>query len=155
QRIFTRMNGRSSIGLGITRQSGANTVETVAGVAAEVAKLKRDYPQLEWGVSRNQALFIEQSIHHTQREAFIGGVLAILIILLFLGHLPSAAVIALSVPVFGAAAFPVKVFNGFPLNIMALGGIAPGGGLVGDDAIVVLENIFRHVERDRISPRVA
>jgi hydrophobic/amphiphilic exporter-1 (mainly G- bacteria), HAE1 family len=155
QRIFTRLNGRPSIGLGITRQSGANTVETVAGVAAEVKKLQNEFPHLEWGTSRNQAIFIEQSIHHTQREAIIGGILAILIILLFLGNLRSTLVIALSIPISVLAAFALMYFNGFTLNIMSLGGIALGVGLIVDDAIVVLENIFRHVERDRISPRVA
>jgi hydrophobic/amphiphilic exporter-1 (mainly G- bacteria), HAE1 family len=155
QRMFTRLNGVASIGLGITRQSGANTVETVAGVTREVEKLKADFPSIEWGVSRDQARFIEQSIHHTQREALIGGVLAILIILLFLGNLRSTIVIALSIPISVLAAFAVMYFNGFTLNIMSLGGIALGVGLIVDDAIVVLENIYRHIERDRISPRVA
>jgi HAE1 family hydrophobic/amphiphilic exporter-1 len=155
QRIFTRLNGKQSIGLGITRQSGANTVATVAGVSREVAKLQADFPQLEWGVSRDQARFIEQSIHHTQREALIGGVLAVLIILLFLGNVRSTLVIALSIPISVLAAFALMYFSGFTLNIMSLGGIALGVGLIVDDAIVVLENIYRHVERDRISPRVA
>ena len=82
-------------------------------------------------------------------------VLAILIILLFLGNLRSTLVIALSIPISVLAAFALMYFSGFTLNIMSLGGIALGVGLIVDDAIVVLENIYRHVERDRISPRVA
>jgi HAE1 family hydrophobic/amphiphilic exporter-1 len=155
QRSFTRLNGKASIGLSITRQSGANTVEVVAGVAKEVEKLQHEFPQLEWGISRNQALFIEQSIHHTEREAVIGGILAILIILLFLGNIRSTLVIALSIPISVLAAFALMYFSGFTLNIMSLGGIALGVGLIVDDAIVVLENIYRHIERDRIPPRVA
>jgi HAE1 family hydrophobic/amphiphilic exporter-1 len=155
QRIFTRLDGKDSIGLGITRQSGANTVDTVAGVSREVEKLQREFPQLEWGTSRNQARFIEQSIHHTQQEAIIGGILAVLIILLFIGNVRSTLVISLSIPISVLAAFGLMYFNHFTLNIMSLGGIALGVGLIVDDAIVVLENIARHVERDRISPRVA
>jgi hydrophobic/amphiphilic exporter-1 (mainly G- bacteria), HAE1 family len=155
ERSITRLNGQPSVGIWVRKQSTANTVATAIGLRAEIERLKKDYPQVAWGVTSDYASFIEQSVHHTQREALIGAILAILVILFFLRNLRSTLVIGLSIPISLCATFALLYLCGFTLNVMSLSGIALAVGLIVDDAIVVLENIYRHVERDRLAPREA
>jgi HAE1 family hydrophobic/amphiphilic exporter-1 len=155
QRIITRLNSEPSIGIAVRKQSTANTVDTAHAVMEEVRRLQRDYPQIGWGITSDFSSFIEQSIHHTQREALIGAILAVLIILLFLRNVRSTLVISLSIPISVFATFALFYLCGFTLNVMSLGGLALGVGLIVDDAIVVLENIYRHIERDGARPREA
>ena len=112
ERMFTRLNEVPAIGLDIRKQSTANTVETTHALVAEVRRLQADYPEIRWGTPSDFARFIEQSIHHTQREALIGAVLAVLIILLFLRNLRSTLVIALSIPISVFATFALFFSQG-------------------------------------------
>jgi HAE1 family hydrophobic/amphiphilic exporter-1 len=155
QRVVTRLNGEPAIGIWIRKQSTANTVETAHALMTEVRSLQQDYPQIGWGIPSDFSRFIEQTIHHTQREALIGAMLAILIILLFLRNVRSTLVIGLSIPISVLATFGLFYLCNFTLNVMSLGGLALGVGLIVDDAIVVLENIYRHIERDGATPREA
>jgi HAE1 family hydrophobic/amphiphilic exporter-1 len=155
ERVVTRLNGRPSVGIWVRKQSTANTVETAVALREEVERLKKDYPQVSWGVTSNYAGFIEKAVHHTQNEALMGAVLAVFVILFFLRNLRSTLVIGLSIPISLCATFALLYLCGFTLNTMSLSGIALAVGLIVDDAIVVLENIYRHVERDRKEPREA
>lgn len=148
-RLYTRLNARPAVGLIITKQSEANTVETAHSVQDKIRQVQKLYPQLKFGMAYNQSQFIENSVHEVTEAAIIGGVLAILILLFFLRNVRSTLVVALSIPVSITSTFALLYMCGFTLNTMSLGGLALATGLIVDDAVVVLENIFRHIERDK------
>jgi HAE1 family hydrophobic/amphiphilic exporter-1 len=149
QRIWTRVNGESAVGITVTKQSGANTIDTTKSVLAKVKELEQRYPDLKFTTVYNQSGFVEDSIHLLQEHAIIGGALAILSILFFLRNLRSTMVVALSIPISITSTFALMYFGGFTLNTITLSALALATGLIVDDAIVVLENIFRHIERDK------
>lgn len=146
---YTRMNGRPAISISITKQSDANTVETAKNVEAKLKSIQISYPNLEFRPIYDQARFVQNSITDLQDTAIIGGVLAILIISFFLRNLRSTFVVALSIPISIISTFSLLYFCGFTLNTISLSGLALASGLIVDDAIVVLENIYRHIERDK------
>jgi len=148
-RVFTRLQGKPSAGLVVTKQSGANTITTAAAVAEKLKAVKRLYPNLKFVTAFDQSRFISQAVNDVKVNALLGGVLAVLILLFFLRSLQSTLVVALSIPVSIIATFALLYLGGFTINTMSLGGLALATGLIVDDAVVVLENIFRHIERDR------
>lgn len=148
-RANTRMNGEPAVTLQITKQSAANTVQTSENVKQKIKEIQARYPGLKFEVAYDQAQFIEKSILDLQETAVIGGVLAILIITFFLRNLRSTFVVALSIPISIISTFSLIYFCGFTLNTISLSGLALASGLIVDDAIVILENIYRHIERDK------
>jgi HAE1 family hydrophobic/amphiphilic exporter-1 len=148
-RIVTRFNGEPAVGITIVKQSDANTVDTSRAVEEKVKLLRERFPNLKFNEGYQQAGFIEESIHHLQREALIGGTLAVLVLLFFLRNVRSTLVVALSIPISIISAFALLYFAGFTLNTITLSALALSTGLIVDDAVVVMENIFRHIERDR------
>jgi HAE1 family hydrophobic/amphiphilic exporter-1 len=148
-RTYTRLDGRPSAGLIVTKQSGANTVSTAEGVFEKIERVKKLYPNLKFGIAYDQARFISQSVHDVKINALIGGTLAVLILLFFLRNIRSTLVVALSIPTSIISTFALLYVCGFTINTMSLGGLALATGLIVDDAVVVLENIFRHIERDK------
>ena len=147
-RTYTRFNEEPAVGLVISKQSGANTVSTARAVMARIDRIAELYPHLRFGLAYNQAQYIETSITDVKVSAMIGGLLAVLILLFFLRNIRSTLVVALSIPVSIISTFALLYLSGFTLNTMSLGGLALSTGLIVDDAVVVLENIFRHMERD-------
>ncbi|MEA2553352.1 MAG: hypothetical protein QOJ65_1528 [Fimbriimonadaceae bacterium] len=147
-RSYIRMNGAPSLNVSVTKQSSANTIDTATAVKARVADIEKRYPFLHFAIAYDQSTFISNSIGDLQHTALIGGVLAILIITFFLRNLRSTFVVALSIPVSIISTFALLYFCGFTLNTISLSGLALATGLIVDDAIVVLENIYRHIERD-------
>ena len=148
-RVYTRFNGEPAVGLVIAKQSGANTITTAKAVLQKIERVKQLYPNLKFGLAYNQAEYIETSINDVKISALIGGFLAIFILLFFLRNIRSTIVVALSIPTAIISTFSLLYLCGFTLNTMSLGGLALATGLIVDDAVVVLENIFRHMERDR------
>ncbi len=148
-RLYTRLNGEPSAGITVTKQSGANTVATGQAVFEKVARAQKLYPNLKFAVAYDQSKFISQSINDVKLNALIGAVLAILILLFFLRNVRSTLVVALSIPTSIISTFALLYLCGFTINTMSLGGLALATGLIVDDAVVVLENIFRHIERDK------
>jgi len=148
-RTYTRLDGRPSAGLIVTKQSGANTVSTAEGVFEKIERVKKLYPNLKFGIAYDQARFISQSVNDVKINALIGGTLAVLILLFFLRNIRSTLVVALSIPTSIISTFALLYVCGFTINTMSLGGLALATGLIVDDAVVVLENIFRHIERDK------
>ncbi len=148
-RIFTRLNGQPSVGLTVTKQSGANTISTADAVFARVARAQKLYPDLKFGLAYDQSTFIRDSVNNVRDSAIIGGILAVLILLFFLRNVRSTLVVALSIPTSIISTFALLYLCGFTINTMSLGGLALATGLIVDDAVVVLENIFRHIERDK------
>ncbi len=149
QRIYTRLNNEPSVGLLITKQSAANTVATAKNVDEKIKQVQKLYPNLKFGMAYDQAQFISNSIEDVKNSAMIGGALAIIILMLFLRNFRSTFVVALSIPISIISTFALLYMCGFTLNTISLSALALATGLIVDDAVVVLENIFRHIERDK------
>ncbi|MDT0634576.1 efflux RND transporter permease subunit [Spectribacter hydrogenoxidans] len=141
-----RINGDAGVRMAVRKQSDANTVDVSRRVLAEVAKLNAEYPQLSIRPFFDTAGFIERSIANVSRSLLYGSGLAVLVLLLFLGNPRATLVVATAIPVSLVATFALIFFNGYTINLMTLGGLALGVGLMVDSAIVVLDNILRRRE---------
>jgi len=140
---YILINGKPGISLSINKQSGANTVEVARGVLAEVEMINRDMPEIAVSPIINSSKYIEDSIRNLGRSAVYGGFFAIAVLLFFLRSLRSTAIVAASIPVSIVATFLLIHFSGFTINIMTLGGLALGVGMLVDNSIVVVENTLR------------
>ncbi|MBC8139670.1 MAG: efflux RND transporter permease subunit [Fibrella sp.] len=139
-------NGAESVLVNIVRQPTANTVSVVAGVERELADLKKTLPPgTEVSVFYDQSVLIAEAIASVRDAVLIGAALAVVILLLFLGDLRATLVTAAIIPATVLITFLLMRVAGMTLNLMTLGALAIGVGLVIDDAIVVVENIFRHL----------
>src|SRR5712691_11815930 len=154
-RLYTRLNREPACGVVITKQSGANTVSTAQAVFDKIKQAQRMYPNLQFRLAYDQSRFISDSIKNVRDSALIGGALAILILLFFLRNIRSTLVVALSIPISIISTFALLYVCGFTLNTLSLSGLSLATGLIVDDAVVVLENIFRHIQRDRKRPAEA
>jgi HAE1 family hydrophobic/amphiphilic exporter-1 len=138
-----RLNGHPGLRIAIRKQPSANTVDVAAGVLAEIAAINRDFPQLRVVPVINQGNFIERSIRNVAQSVLYGGGLAALVLLFFLRNIRSTVVITLAIPISIIATFAMIFFGGFTINLMTLGGLALGVGMMVDSSVVVLENIYR------------
>jgi len=145
--IITRINGREAVEIAIYKEGGTNTVTVVDRVMDQLDavrdRLKSSGRQLELTVVTDQARYIRQSVDDVIQTAIIGGFLAVLILVFFLRSFKSTAIIAVSIPISVVAAFLLMYTSGLSLNIMSLGGLTLGIGLLVDNSIVVLEAIQR------------
>ncbi len=149
------VNGDRGLRLAIRKEAQANTVEVSAGILAEIDALNRDFPQLFIVPVQNQGNFIERSIANVARSVLYGSGLAVIVLLFFLRNLRSTAVISLSIPISIMATFAVVYLSGLTLNLMTLGGLALGVGMMVDSSIVVLENIYRRRQEENESAQEA
>lgn len=138
-----RVNGIPGIRIMVYKQSGKNTVNIVEGVMKEIERLKEDYPQIQMIPIRDSAKFIRSAISNVASSAMYGGLLAVFVLLFFLTNIRSTLVIATAIPISIIATFSLIYFGGMTLNVMSLGGLALGVGMMVDNSIVVLENIYR------------
>lgn len=155
ERLFVRLNRESSMELSITKLPEANTLDVIDRVKAEMNRLEGSGfipADIQYQTTTDQSFFINSSIGAVSTAAILGGVLAMLVVLLFLGSLRKSFVIGLSIPIAIMATFAMMGMGNLTLNIMSLGGLALGVGLLLDNAIVMLENIFRHNEELQKSP---
>jgi HAE1 family hydrophobic/amphiphilic exporter-1 len=141
---YSYLNGQSSLGLSIQKDGEGNTVEAAAAVLEELDSLKKQLPDLNTYVVDNSAEDIEDSIANVGQTFVLGGILAIIILFVFLRHIGSTFVIATAIPISVIATFALMYFGDLTLNMMTLGGLALGVGMLLDNSIVVLENIYRH-----------
>jgi len=142
-RRIVRVNGEIGLRIGIRKQADANTVEVSRNILAEIERVNRDFPQISVVPVINQGNFIERSIANVARSVLYGGGLAIFVLLFFLRDLRSTIVISAAIPISIISTFALVYFGGFTLNLMTLGGLALGVGMMVDSSIVVLESIFR------------
>ena len=140
---IVRVNGKPGVRLGVQKQSGTNTVEVARGVLAEIEQINRDIPQIRITSIIDTSEYIQKSISNVGSMALYGGILAIVVLLFFLRNIRSTVIIATAIPVSIIATFALIYFGGFTLNIMTIGGLALGIGMLVDNSIVVLENIYR------------
>jgi HAE1 family hydrophobic/amphiphilic exporter-1 len=147
---ISRSDGKPAIGILVAKDRTANTVTVVKAIEAKLKELENDNKLLE-GVefitAFEQASFIEKSLAGVSREAILGAILAILVILFFLRSVRSTIVAAVSIPTSILIAFLMMQFFGLTLNLLTLSGLTVAIGRVVDDSIVVLENIYRHIQR--------
>lgn len=144
---LTRFNGRESVGLLVFKNADANTVGVAADVEEVLAQLRAEYQGVELEVATSQAGFISDALANVVQEVILGGIMAFLVLFLFLREVRYPVAVALAIPISLIATFALLQAVGVSLNIMSLGGLALGVGMLMDNSIVVLENIFRHREQ--------
>ena len=142
---IVRINGHRAVYLPIMKQAGANTIRVIDGIKEAVPKLIGLPKDLAVNLIFDQSLYIRQAITTLEHEGLLGGGLACLMVLLFLGSLRYTLIIALAIPLSVLAAFVLLYFTGHTVNIMTLGGLALVIGTLLDNNIVVLENVHRHM----------
>jgi HAE1 family hydrophobic/amphiphilic exporter-1 len=155
RRTIARFNGVIGVGLGIQKQSGTNTVEVINRVKKELENIKKTLPagtKLE--ISFDQSDFIKRSIREVQYHLIYGGILAILVVLLFLRNIKTTLISALALPTSIISAFTIMYAFGFTFNNMTMLALSLSIGILIDDAIIVIENIHRHVDAG-MKPREA
>jgi len=146
---ITRINGNEAIELAIYKEGDANTVTVANSVNKRIEELKESLSeQSELITIYDQSSFIVEAVEEVKSAAIYGGILAIIVLYLFLGNFYNTFIISLAIPVSIIATFNLMFANNISLNIMSLGGIALAVGLLVDNAIVVLENIARYKEKD-------
>ena len=146
---LAEIDGVPVVRMGIQKQSGANTVLVADRIREEVARINQDRKDLQITIDRDQSSFIRQSIANVQSSALWGGMLAVLILYVFLRNRSTTVIIAVSIPISIAATFGLLFFSGLTLNQMTFGGLALGIGMIVDGAIVVIENIVRQRQHGR------
>lgn len=144
---IVRVNGKRSIGISVFKEMDYNTVKAVEGVKTSLAKIQKSLPGYEVKVISDQATFISSSIGEVKNSAIMGVVLAIIVLFVFLRRMGTTLIVAISIPVSIIATFNLMFFSGLTINILTLGGLALGAGMLVDNAIVVIESIFRNQER--------
>jgi HAE1 family hydrophobic/amphiphilic exporter-1 len=145
KRSLMRMNGKPSVFLVISKQSGANTLKVSKNINKELDAIKKANPRLVFNTVFDQGEPVKRVTGNTIREGAIGAALAVILLLVFLGNLRPTLIIAVAIPLSIISTFIALYAGGFTLNLMTLGGFALGIGRLVDDAVVVIENIFRHL----------
>jgi HAE1 family hydrophobic/amphiphilic exporter-1 len=145
--IITRINGEESVELAIYKEGGTNTVTVSDAVTQRLAELRAEIdrvdPALRIDIITDQARYIRQAVREVLQTALFGGLLAVLVLYLFLRSVKNTLIISISIPVSVVATFFLMYVAGISLNIMSLGGLTLGVGLLVDNAIVVLEAVQR------------
>ena len=153
-RRISRVNGEPAQGMGIRKQRGSNAVAVARGVKDAIAEIQKTLPPgMELGINFDSTQFIEESVHEIQFELLLSVILTAVICWLFLGTFSATLNVILAIPMSLLGTVACIYFFGFTLNTFTLLGLALAVGIVVDDAIMVLENIFRHGEmgKDRVS----
>lgn len=151
---YTRLDGQDSVLLVVRKQSGTNTVKVAQGVLKELEKIGKEYPNLNLVITRDQSEFIKRATNDTMRDLIIGGLLACLVVFIFFLNWRMTLITIAGLPVILVGTFWGISLLGFNINMMTLLALALCIGLLIDDAIVVRENMFRHLEMGE-PPRVA
>ncbi|NPV70564.1 MAG: efflux RND transporter permease subunit [Firmicutes bacterium] len=144
---YSRMNQKSSVGIQIRKQSGSSTVTVSKLVTEEVKRLSRRLPEgTEIKTVYDQAKYTQRSINDVYSNAYGGALLAVVVLYVFLQSLRHTLVIGVSIPISIIATFLMMYVGKLTINMMSLGGLAMGVGMMVDNSIVVLENIYRYAE---------
>jgi len=141
---ITRLNGNESIGILVRKEAGANTVEVTQKAREVIEEIKRRNEQIDILVVSEQAKYIEDAISSVLNSIVYGAILAFLVLVVFLQDAKTPLIIASVIPIAIIATFNLLFFMNVTLNIMSLGGLALGVGMLVDNSIVVSESIFRH-----------
>lgn len=140
---IVRMDGERCLGLNIYKETSYNTVKAVEQISKTLEDMRKALPGYKLNVVSNQGTFISNSISEVENTALMGILLAVAVLFVFLRRIGSTLIVSIAMPISIIATFNLMYFNGLTLNIMTLGGLALGAGMLVDSAIVVMENIFR------------
>lgn len=151
---LARYNGERCLSLSIYKENKYNTVKAVENITAKLEDLNKNMPGYEFHIISNQGDFIDASIGEVKDSAVMGILLAMIILYVFLRRINTTLIVSISIPVSIIATFNLMYFNGLTINIMTLGGLALGAGMLIDNAIVVMESIYRNLENG-LSPQEA
>ncbi|MCG2587202.1 efflux RND transporter permease subunit [Rhodohalobacter sulfatireducens] len=147
---ITRLNGAEAVEIAIYKEGDANTVAVAETVNARMDEIRASLPSnMKLEKVYDQSVFIASAVNEVKNAGIIGGILAVLVLYFFLRNFWSTVIISISIPVSVIATFNLMYGNDISLNIMSLGGIALGIGMLVDNSIVVLENIARHREQGK------
>jgi HAE1 family hydrophobic/amphiphilic exporter-1 len=152
---IARYGGEEAVGILVFKESGANTVAVAEQVEEVLAQLREEYPAVQVDVASSQAGFIAESISNVVQNLIQGALFASLALFFFLRDPRYPAAIALAIPISVVGTFAFMDAVGITLNIMSIGGLALGVGMLVDNSIVVLENISRHREESGLEPEAA
>jgi len=149
-RTIARYNGLPAIGLGVRKQSGTNTVAVANRVKARIEKLAGEAPEgIKVEIAFDQSRFIENSMDDVIRDLFLGAILTALVMLVFVRNFRMTFIAVMAIPTSIIASFVIMYWLGFTINNMTMLAMSLAIGIVIDDAIVVMENIYRHVEQGK------
>ncbi len=147
EHAIARFNSKPAVGLGVVKQSKANTIEVARGVKAEIARLKPLLPEgVIADIAYDESIYVENAIKEVWETLFLAFFLVVLAIYVFLHDVRSSLVPAVTIPVSIFSKFGILYAFGYSINIISMLAFVLAIGLVVDDAIVVLENIYRHIE---------
>ncbi len=153
ERSISRLNGEMNVTLEVIRQSGANTVAVIEGVKQRLRALEAQLPgDLKMEIIRDQSRYIYQALHEIKTHLVLGSILASIIVLLFMRNWRATVIAAVAIPASVIASFGMMKAVGFTLNSVTMLALVLMVGIVIDDAIVVLENIFRFIEEKKMRP---
>jgi len=155
QTNVVRIDGHRAVYIPIMKQAGANTIQVIDGVKAVIPALVNVPKDLFVKLTFDQSLYIRNAIRTLIHEGLLGGGLACLMVLLFLGQIRSTLVVLLAIPLSVTSAFIGLYFAGHTVNIMTLGGLALAVGRLVDDAVIVVENFHRHLDMGKPSLQAA
>ena len=143
---IVRVNQRRSLGMSIYKETKYNTVNAVSELTEALDGLRKAVPGYEIVIIQNQGRFIQGAIDEVKESGLYGALFAMIVLFLFLRRIGSTLIISIAIPISIIATFNLMYFNGLTLNVMTLGGLALGAGMLVDNAIVVVESIFRKRE---------
>jgi hydrophobic/amphiphilic exporter-1 (mainly G- bacteria), HAE1 family len=143
---IVRLDGQRCIGLAVYKETRFNTVKAVEQISQALEQINRALPGYQLTTVSNQGKFISEAIYEVEETALIGIILAVFILFIFLRRIGTTLIVSLAIPISIIATFNLMYFNHLTINIMTLGGLALGAGMLVDNAIVVIENIFRNHE---------
>jgi len=150
---ISEINGESTVQVAISKQSGTNTISIIDGIKERLGELKDSTPKgYTVRLVRDQSVYIEAALHSVQEHLIVGAGLAALVVLIFLWNWRSTLIAAIAIPTSLIATFGLMAYAGFTLNLITLLALTLSVGIVIDDAIVVLENIFRNIEEKGMAP---
>lgn len=144
---FTYVNGEKGILISVDKQSTANLVKVSNALKEEITKLQKDYPELEISLLTDTSEYIQLSLSNIVQTALLSAVIAFFILLLFLKNAVTAGIIAVSIPTSIMATFGLMYVTGMSMNMISMGGVAIGIGMLVDNSVVVLDSIYQYYER--------
>ncbi|MFQ5602310.1 MAG: efflux RND transporter permease subunit [bacterium] len=148
RKAITRVDGQEAVEIAIYKEGDANTVAVAKALSSRLHRLNKILPAgASLKMVYNQSIFIENAVNEVVDAAVIGGILAFFVLYFFLRNIWSTLIICLAIPISVIATFNLMFGGNITLNIMSLGGIALGIGMLVDNSVVVLESIFRHREK--------
>lgn len=141
-----RFNGERCLSISIYKENKYNTVNAVDNILVKLDELQKSMPGYQFNIISNQGDFISASIGEVKDSAIMGIILAMIVLYIFLRRINTTLIVSVSIPISIIATFNLMYFNGLTINIMTLGGLALGAGMLIDNAIVAMENIYRNME---------